>query len=64
MVRQVIARTTFTRQEEQEAELLASLIWERANSTATRERHPNGEVAVQLHRLAMVLERPDAHGGV
>jgi hypothetical protein len=52
MVRQVLARTTYSAVEEQEAEMLASLVLQRAgtNTPATSTRDEHGETDV-VHRM-------------
>ena len=60
VVRSVLRRAAYSAEEEREAEVLASLILERAGrSTAANRRPTDPEVAALLDRLGHVLEQPE-----
>lgn len=59
MVQQILARTAYPDEEEQEAELLASLILQRAVGRTLRDERPDDrQLAELLDRLEAALESP------
>jgi hypothetical protein len=67
MVQRMLGRTQYSAEEEQQAEIVASLILQQANrSSPDRHREPPAEVPAEMadavDRLARSLGQPDAYG--